>query len=573
MNESGIQQAVSKKVEQWTSNCLKTLNSAHSILSVLTKDLGVDEDIAQQETPDSCSKLENKPVAELCKHFVLKCQEIIEALCTPVGNVLKFPLGSILKLVVRCLRISHQDVCSLPSMKELSNLLPSLYEAAMTTLTYLIWSCGTNLLPHSCLVLDLLQQVLEWSHNMNSVEKSLVRGGIYQVLIVWLKMAGMGRHFKSKLPFFIQELDSDIQCLDYSQEASKCDIQSSEKHSRAMGKGKKKKRKNFATDSYLDLSLQDVNDKEDQQCKEEETQHILSALDLTAAILERGKFMQLQKFVRSLLNMASTLQRSSCLTSSPYNKAAFRLKLYKAVWISTSISLENGVDASETVAHFQLTNQALSIMSHGCISESMAEVQIFCQDHSYILHSYRNLVRPILRKNLPNDSDNLPDCTEMTLELEKLKEQNESQRKKIVELEVEKHTQSRLAFSLKQEINELKVSLQKSTPNNVEESLVDGKDEEITNGMTVQENDDVDLESDEDNIMNEEETSKSADISFSEEEKKVSIRSKRTIESEVDVPIKKQKQEEVSNSDSLPEQDSNEVNEMLLDFVDADADD
>jgi len=145
--------------------------------------------------------------------------------------------------------------------------------------------------------------------------------------------------------------------------------------------------------------------------------------------------------------------------------------------------------------------------------------------------------------------------------------------KKIVELEVEKHTQSRLAFSLKQEINELKVSLQKSTPNNVEESLVDGKDEEITNGMTVQENDDVDLESDEDNIMNEEETSKSADISFSEEEKKVSIRSKRTIESEVDVPIKKQKQEEVSNSDSLPEQDSNEVNEMLLDFVDADADD
>ena len=46
-----------------------------------------------------------------------------------------------------------------------------------------------------------------------------------------------------------------------------------------MGKGKKKKRKNFATDSYLDLSLQDVNDKEDQQCKEEETQHILSALD------------------------------------------------------------------------------------------------------------------------------------------------------------------------------------------------------------------------------------------------------------------------------------------------------
>ena len=43
MNESGIQQAVSKKVEQWTSNCLKTLNSAHSILSVLTKDLGVGE--------------------------------------------------------------------------------------------------------------------------------------------------------------------------------------------------------------------------------------------------------------------------------------------------------------------------------------------------------------------------------------------------------------------------------------------------------------------------------------------------------------------------------------------------
>ena len=39
-----------------------------------------DEEIAQQETPDSCSKLENKPVAELCKHFVLKCQEIIEAL-------------------------------------------------------------------------------------------------------------------------------------------------------------------------------------------------------------------------------------------------------------------------------------------------------------------------------------------------------------------------------------------------------------------------------------------------------------------------------------------------------------
>ena len=135
--------------------------------------------------------------------------------------------------------------------------------------------------------------------------------------------------------------------------------------------------------------------------------------------------------------MAASLQRCPAAQTSPYSLPDCRLTLYRAVWRTSQVSLDIGVGTAETVAHFQLTNKALSLISHAAHKDSSVDVQNFCQEKICFMLSYKNLQRPIVRKALPDEQEDAANLSEASKEVEKLNEENERLRKRLLEVELE----------------------------------------------------------------------------------------------------------------------------------------
>ncbi|XP_005107564.1 uncharacterized protein LOC101858891 [Aplysia californica] len=482
----GNQQRGSRKNEEWTTNCLQLVYSAHRTLSAMCENVDTGEDSAPKEPPGlRCTPVsEELAVEQMAAVFMEQCQALTQILSMPMEGLVRLPLGVILKLITRSLNMSYKDVTALPSLKDLASVLPSLQQSSMEVLCSLILCCNTNLLPQSRLILDLLQRVLVSTGRMESHEKSTTRSWVYRVLSEWLKMAGMGRHFLSHLNYFIQEIVSDVQFIDKphkeangigTAEATAVDDAVS---SRATGKGKKKK-KNRTADSYKDLSvMNNLNSGVDPGlCKPYVAEATFCGLELSKVILERGQFILLQKLVRHILETTSTLQRTDASSHSAYSQLACRLGLYHVVWVCSQVPLDNGVGTADTVAHFQQTNQALSLISRASHAGSFVEVRSFCQERLFSMHSLGSLSRPIVRKVLPDDKDESQDLSETVREVEKLTEENDSLRKRMLEVEMERHNQARLVASLQQEIVTLRAA-QIQERNNAEESEHDSPDDQ-----------------------------------------------------------------------------------------------
>uniref|UniRef100_A0A0B6Y744 Pre-rRNA-processing protein RIX1 N-terminal domain-containing protein n=1 Tax=Arion vulgaris TaxID=1028688 RepID=A0A0B6Y744_9EUPU len=449
-----------KKTEEWTNKCNLLLKSMEEVLSVLYDGLETDQDdnLTSVEKEQISTLQGHETIPEVANIFTQHCQKLVGMISEPTSGPVLLPLGSVLSIVTRCLRVSYADVRSLPSMSETAGVLPTLHRAALEILSQLIMSCKTNLLPRSRPIIDLCLQAMSSARHMNMYERSNTLAGAYQALRLIVLMFGWSRYLTHQCKTIIQELISDIKWQSSAKQTSATNTdpfkQEKVKEQKKRGKGKKKKNK---AESYSGLTK--TNAAGENSIKEYATSNLEStfqALELSQLVLERAEFLSVENLMRCILDTAQTVQHEAPPVRSPYANTDCRKLLYSTVFACSTVKLNHGCSRKDSITHFQMTNLALSLLSDGLQKDRCYEVQHMCKESLNVLLLTGNLNRPIIRRIQPDDTSTTKDPAELEKEIENVKEESGTLQKRLLDSEMENQTQKRLIATLRQEVETLK---------------------------------------------------------------------------------------------------------------------
>ncbi|CAL1527856.1 unnamed protein product [Lymnaea stagnalis] len=453
-----------KKTEEWTNNFNSSVELINHSLSTLYNGIETDEDL----TKDSDEQMEGDVTLQgACETLVHNCQKIGGMMREPTNGMVRLPLGKLLNVVARCLKVSHADVESVPSMTELKELLPVIYQSVLALLAQLIICCKTSLLPKSRFLIDLCLQTLSSTTQMKSSMKWQVRASALRVMTLLVQTLGWGKYWTSQSKLITKELITDIKIhKDPVKQVSLASTTSSDlnKQEAALGRRKKEKKKRNKAESYNDLA---VENKETEDSKDDssapEAVSTLSALEFSRLALENLEFAFAENLMWVILDTAATLQREGPPVKSPYLRSACRKQLYLVVFACTTVRLDSGCGRKDTITQYQMVNAAMNFLNDAMQTDATAEVQKTCRQMLTILRLTCHLNRPIVRRILPDDSNEAKDVMEMERESLQLSEENEQLRKRLMDSEMENQQQNRLITSLRLEIDDLKKRSANST--------------------------------------------------------------------------------------------------------------
>ncbi|CAG5116654.1 unnamed protein product, partial [Candidula unifasciata] len=450
----------SKKPEEWTHRFTQKLMSMEDALSVLYD--GLEKDDSGSVTD---ATLTDRSFLEVATDFLQHCQNLICMISEPTNGPVRLPLGLLLDVVSRCLRVAYIDVTAVPSMSELAGILPELHRATLEILSQLVLSCKTSVLPHSRVIIDLCMQALTSARHMEISERSKTRACTYQVLCLLVRMFGWGKYMTRQCKSFIQELTADIKWENSAKQSSTAATQNSNKRQQDTVQGKKKgrKKKNKA-ESYVDLVK--TNGTEDKNATDDDPndlQMIIGALEYTSEVsraeIGQGQILKtfyLQSLMRCIVDTAQMFYHEEPPADSPYTIAVCKRELHAAVFACATVRLEPGCSRKDAITHFQLTNLALSILVNGMQDNCCYEVQSVCRESLNILQITGCFNRPIIRRT--QLQENVTTIDETELEVEKVRKENSSLQSRLLDSDLEIQMHKSMEASLRKELETLKAT-------------------------------------------------------------------------------------------------------------------
>lgn len=450
----GADSSKNKKLEEWTSRFTQQLTSMADALSVLYDGLEKDGQVTDETLTSK------KSFPEVATEFIQHCQNIVWMISEPTNGPVRLPLGPLLNAASRCLRVAYVDVKTVPSMSELTGILPELHRATLEILSQLVLSCKTSILPQSREIIDLCMQALTSARHMEISERSKTRAYSYKVLCLMVQMFGWGRNMTHQCKSFIQELVADIKWQNSAKQAlTTALVESSYKNQQDAVQGKKKgrKKKNKA-ESYVDLLKTNVTEGniviDDDPT---DFQMTIEALKLAQLMLGQVGFLSVESLMRCIVDTAQMFYHEQPPVDSPYTNVLCKRELHAAVFACATVRLEPGCSRKDAITHFQLTNLALSILVNGMQNNCCYEVQSLCRESLNILQITGSFNRPIIRRTQPQENvNNTRDETELEEEIEKVREENGNLQSRLLDSDMEIQVQKSLVASLRKELETLK---------------------------------------------------------------------------------------------------------------------
>ncbi|KAH9502583.1 hypothetical protein Btru_073846 [Bulinus truncatus] len=446
----------SKKSDDWSNSLASTLQLIERDLTMLYDGLKTDDDIPML-TADTDDELPaDSSLQDTCTKYVSHCEKIIALLSEPTNGTVKLSLGRLLGVVNRCLKVTHNDVHSIPSMMELAELLPTIHRSMFNVVSQLILCCRTILMPQCRLLIDMCLNALVSMTYMKHPSKSQTRSSIYNVLNVLIETLGWSGFLTSQMKTLTQELVLDIKLTKELIKQLQAPV-ADNKQDVFLKKKKKGKKKANKADSYSELTVSNQTPVEimaDNLALENAA--TVAALKLSRHALENVEFIFVENLMRCIIETTKTLHREGLPQMSSYTDIFCRKELYKTIFTCALVYLGPGCSRKNVITHFQMSNSALNLLHDGMFLDDSLEVFKTCKHMLTIWRLTSNINRPIVRKILPDDCTEKEDIMEVEREKEKVSEENELLRQRLLETEIENQRQSRLIAALQKELKEIK---------------------------------------------------------------------------------------------------------------------